>query len=60
MCAPVGLVTVDGTWYFSSGLDTRNSRNVARDSRCVVSVATHPFDLVIEGKAERVNDAAEL
>jgi hypothetical protein len=26
----------------------------------VVSVATHPFDLVVEGSAERVADAAEI
>src|SRR5262249_11363037 len=36
------------------------SRNIAADPRCVVSVATHPFDLVIEGTASRVTDAATL
>ena len=29
-------------------------------TRCVASVATHPFDLVIEGSAERVTDTDEL
>jgi hypothetical protein len=57
---PVGVVSVGGTWYFSSGLGTRKSRNLARNSRCAVSIATHPFDIVIEGQAERVTDAAEL
>ena len=57
---PVGAGPVDGTWYFSSGPGTRKSRNIDRDPRCVVSMATHPFDLVIEGRAERVFDAAEL
>lgn len=57
---PVGVVTVGGVWYFNSGPATRKSRNLARDPRCVVSVATEPFDLVIEGSAERVADAAEL
>jgi hypothetical protein len=57
---PIGVVGVGGAWYFSSGLDTRKSRNLARESRCVVSVATRPFDLVVEGRAERVTDAAEL
>lgn len=57
---PLGVITVDGTWYFSSGPGTRKSRNMARDPRCVISVATHPFDLVVEGRAERVIDATEL
>jgi Pyridoxamine 5'-phosphate oxidase len=57
---PLGAVRRSGTWYFTSGPATRKSRNLARDPRCVVSVATHPFDLVIEGVAERVTDAAEL
>ena len=51
---PVGFVQLDGVWYFTSGPGTRKSRNVASDPRCVVSVAKHPFDLVIEGSAARV------
>jgi hypothetical protein len=57
---PVGFVKIDGVWYFNSGPGTRKSRNIAADPRCVVSVATHPFDLVIEGSAVPVTDAAEL
>lgn len=57
---PVGVISLDGNWWFSSGPGTRKSRNLARDSRCVVSVATHPFDLVVEGRAARVTDAGEL
>jgi len=57
---PVGFVQLDGVWYFTSGPGTRKSRNIAADPRCVVSVATHPFDLVIEGSAARVADADEL
>ncbi|OBK52546.1 pyridoxamine 5'-phosphate oxidase family protein [Mycobacterium sp. 1081908.1] len=56
----VGVVRCGGSWYFSSGLATRKSRNLARDPRCVLSVATEPFDLVVEGTAERVTDAGEL
>lgn len=56
----VGVVSWDGSWYFTSGPGTRKSRNLARDARCVVSVATNPFDLVLEGAAERVTDAGEL
>jgi Pyridoxamine 5'-phosphate oxidase len=57
---PVGCVQLDGVWYFTSGPATRKSRNIATDSRCSVSVATHPFDLVIEGTASRVTDADVL
>ena len=57
---PVGFVQLDGVWYFTSGPGTRKSRNIAADPRCVVSVATHPFDLVIEGSAARITDADEL
>lgn len=57
---PLGVICADGTWYFNSGPGTRKSRNIARDARCAVSIATHPFDLVVEGRAERVVDAAEL
>lgn len=56
----VGVVQYGGSWYFTSGPVTRKSRNLARDRRCVVSVATDPFDLVIDGAAERVTDAVEL
>ena len=57
---PVGVVQVSGVWYFTSGPGTRKSCNLVHDPRCVVSVATHPFDIVIEGTAQRVMDAAEL
>jgi hypothetical protein len=57
---PVGVMQHGGSWYFTSGPGTRKSRNLARDARCVVSVATDPFDLVIEGAAERVTDASEI
>jgi hypothetical protein len=57
---PVGVINVNGTWYFNSGPGTSKSRNIGRDPRCVISVATHPFDLVVEGTAERVVDAATL
>ena len=57
---PVGFVELGGVWYFTSGPGTRKSRNIAADARCAVSVATQPFDLVIEGSAARVTDADEL
>ena len=57
---PVGVISLAGNWYFTSGPGTRKSRNIGRDPRCVVSLATRPFDLVVEGTAQRVVDAAEL
>lgn len=57
---PVGVVRWGGSWYFTSGPAARKTRNLERDPRCVVSVATDPFDLVVEGAAERVTDGGEL
>lgn len=57
---PVGIVKIERTWYFTSGEQTRKSRNLARDPRCTVNVATHPFDIVVEGRAVKVTDEAEL
>jgi hypothetical protein len=57
---PVGIAVVNGVWYFSSGPATRKSRNIAGDPRCVVSIATQPFDLVVESSAARVTEAEEL
>ena len=57
---PVGVITHDGTWFFTSGPATRKSRNLARNRRCVLSVATDQFDLVFEGTAERISDPGEL
>jgi Pyridoxamine 5'-phosphate oxidase len=57
---PVGVIAHNGGWYFTSGPATRKSRNLARDRRCVVSVATDQFDLVLEGMAERIGDGSEL
>jgi hypothetical protein len=57
---PLGVAQHDGSWYFISGPATRKSRNLSCDPRCVISVATDPFDLVIEGAAERVTSTDEL
>jgi hypothetical protein len=57
---PLGMLPWNGSWYFTSGPGTRKTRNLTRDPRCVLSVATDPFDLVVEGIAQRVTDADEL
>ena len=52
----VGAIWVDGAFWFETGERTRKGRNLARDPRCSLSVATHEFDLVLEGTAHRVTD----
>ena len=57
---PLGALWIDGAFYFTSGPGTRKSQNLARNPHCVLSVATEPFDLVIEGDAVKVTDEAKL
>jgi len=52
----VGALWVDGAFWFETGRTTRKGRNVERDPRCTLSVATHEFDLVVEGDAHLVTD----
>jgi hypothetical protein len=57
---PVLAIWVDGGVFFSAGERTRKARNLALDSRCVVTVEEEPLDLVLEGRAEKVRDDATL
>jgi hypothetical protein len=63
----IGGLRVDGTFWFETerahrgcrgavGETTRKGRNLARDKRCTLSVATAELDLVVEGKAPKVTD----
>lgn len=52
----IGALWVGGTFWFTTGERSRKGRNIARDPRCTLSVATHAFDLVIEGTAEQTTD----
>lgn len=52
----VGGIWADGAFWFETGQHTRKGENLARDPRCTMSVATHDFDLVVEGEATRVTD----
>ncbi len=56
----VGALWVDGAFWFETGTGTRKGRNLARDPRCTLSVATSQFDLIVEGEAQRVTDAATV
>jgi hypothetical protein len=52
----IGALWVDGAFWFETGEHSRKARNIARDSRCTLSVAADTFDLVVEGDAHRVID----
>jgi hypothetical protein len=52
----VGGLWVDGAWWFETGRTTRKGRNLARDPRCTLAVATHEFDLVVDGTAGVVTE----
>ena len=52
----IGALFVDGSFWFESGERTRKARNLARDPRCALSLATQEFDLVVAGEARQVTD----
>ncbi|HEX3090430.1 MAG TPA: pyridoxamine 5'-phosphate oxidase family protein [Ilumatobacteraceae bacterium] len=56
----IGTLWVDGAFWFETGEGTRKGRNLARDPRCTLSVATEEFDLVVEGEAHKITDAATV
>src|SRR6476659_5132561 len=43
----VGALWVDGAFWFETGARTRKGRNLARDRRCVLSLALRKLDLVV-------------
>jgi nitroimidazol reductase NimA-like FMN-containing flavoprotein (pyridoxamine 5'-phosphate oxidase superfamily) len=57
---PVLAVWVDGALFYCAGENTRKAKNLARDARCVVTVEKEPLDLVLQGTAVKVRDAATL
>lgn len=58
--AGIGVAEYDGSLYFTSGPETRKSRNVAENPACTLSLRLDGIDLVFEGAAERVVDTATL
>ncbi|WP_166346283.1 pyridoxamine 5'-phosphate oxidase family protein [Phytoactinopolyspora limicola] len=57
---PVLAVWLEGAVYFATFRHSRKARNVARNNGCVVTVPGHDVDLVLEGTAELVRNAARL
>jgi PPOX class probable F420-dependent enzyme len=56
----VGALWADGAFWFETGRDTRKGRNLARDPRCSLSVATSEFDVTVQGEASVVTDPATV
>jgi hypothetical protein len=52
----IGALWVDGAFWFETGQATRKGKNLARDPRCTLCVATFDFDLVVDGEAQRITD----
>jgi Pyridoxamine 5'-phosphate oxidase len=56
----IGAVWAHDHFWFETGQGTRKGRNLARDPRCTLSVATQEFDLVVAGEAIKVTDTATV
>jgi hypothetical protein len=54
----VGSLWHENSFWFETGQGTRKGKNLARDPRCTLSIATHEFDLVVDGAAELIDDPA--
>lgn len=52
----IGALWAEGAFWFETGERTRKGRNLARDPRCALSLATEEFDLVVEGDGRQVTD----
>ncbi|TMR22304.1 pyridoxamine 5'-phosphate oxidase family protein [Nonomuraea turkmeniaca] len=57
---PVLGVWLEGAVCFSTGRQTRKARDLAENDSCAITVPGHDVDLVVEGTAHLVRDAARL
>jgi hypothetical protein len=58
--AGIGAVWFDGDLYFTSSPAARKARNLAANPACTISARLEGIDVVFEGEASRVTDAATL
>jgi hypothetical protein len=58
--AGVGAVWHDGDLYLTASPDSRKARNLASNPACTISARLTDIDLVVDGTAARVTDAAVL
>ena len=54
--AGIGAEWHDATFWFETGGSTVKGRNLTRDPRCSISLATDEYDLIVRGEAHRVVD----
>ena len=52
------MLWVEGAFWFETGETTRKGKNLARDPRCTLCVASRDFDIVVEGRAEKITEPA--
>jgi hypothetical protein len=57
---PVLAVWSDGALYFVAAEASRKARNLARNARCVITVAADDAHLVVEGDAVKVDSQITL
>lgn len=60
---PIAAVWLDDTLHFSTGQTERKAKNLALNTRCVITSGCNVLeglDLVVEGEAVRVTDEARL
>ena len=58
--AGIGAIWLDDRFYFTSGPETRKSRNLAANPSCTMALSLPDIDLVVEGRAVHVTDDATL
>jgi hypothetical protein len=58
--AGIGVIWLEGDLYFTSGPETRKSRNLQANPASVVSIRLATMDLVLEGVSARVVDRPTL
>lgn len=56
----VGALWLDGTFWFQTGARTKKHQNIERDARCSIAVSIRDADVVVDGRASRVTDPADL
>jgi general stress protein 26 len=60
---PLIAIWRDGAAYFCTGADERKAKNLDQNPQCVLTTGRNGLDgldLVVEGEASKVGDAAEL
>jgi nitroimidazol reductase NimA-like FMN-containing flavoprotein (pyridoxamine 5'-phosphate oxidase superfamily) len=57
---PVLGVLLEGAVCFATGRQTRKVRDLAENDNCAITVPGHDVDIVVEGTAHLVRDAARL